>query len=117
MLRRALWAAGLRYRLNWFPSLPGKPDIVFPGPKVGVFVDGCFWHGCPIHGHIPKSRENYWNPKLERNIQRDANATTQLSERGWRVLRFWEHQIKNELAQCAAEVSLTVRFGKTPPTR
>lgn len=111
-LRRALWAAGLRYRLCLKVQLPGRPDIVFPGSRVAVFVDGCFWHGCPIHGHIPKSRESYWGPKLTRNIQRDAEVTARLAGQGWRVLRFWEHQVRKELAKCVSEVAATVRQEK-----
>lgn len=93
LLRRALWASGLRYRVNGYSSLPGKPDIIFPKQKIAIFVDGCFWHGCPIHGHIPKSREEYWDPKIKRNKKRDIEADTRLSEMGWHVMRLWEHQV------------------------
>lgn len=113
-LRRALWAAGMRYRLVLNTPLLGKPDIVFPGPRVVIFVDGCFWHGCPIHGHVPKSQESYWAPKLARNIQRDADVTARLGEQGWQVLRFWEHQVRKELAICVSKVASVVKQGKTP---
>lgn len=103
-LRRALWAAGLRYRLKLVKPLPGRPDIVFTKAKVAVFVDGCFWHGCPIHGHVPKSRVGYWEPKLERTKQRDAATSAKLAELGWLVVRFWEHQVEGDLAGCLAEV-------------
>ncbi len=70
--------------------LPGKPDFIFPAEKVAVFVDGCFWHGCPRHGRVPTSRMEYWAPKLARNAQRDRAATRALRASGWTVLRIWE---------------------------
>lgn len=70
--------------------LTGKPDFVFPGEKVVVFVDGCFWHGCPRHGRVPSSRMEYWAPKLARNAQRDRVVTRTLRASGWTVLRIWE---------------------------
>lgn len=108
-LRRALWAAGFHYRLKTKQALPGRPDIVFVGAKVAVFVDGCFWHGCPEHGHQPKSRLEYWGPKIERNRRRDAEANAALSAMGWRVLRFWEHQIRADLPYCIAKVTRAVK--------
>lgn len=107
-LRKALWAAGLRYRLKAGVHLPGHPDLAFPRAKVAVFVDGCFWHGCPDHGHIPKSRVEYWAPKIERNQTRDAQANAQLAELGWRVLRFWEHQVDTDVGWCVAQVLAAV---------
>lgn len=70
--------------------LPGKPDFVFRSEKVAVFVDGCFWHGCPRHGHTPSSRLEYWAPKLARNAKRDRSVARELRARGWTVLRVWE---------------------------
>lgn len=109
VLRRALWSAGMRYRLKARVPLPGRPDIVFPGARVAVFVDGCFWHGCPIHGHIPKSREEYWEPKIARTLQRDSEANARLTAMGWGVLRFWEHQVRDETAKCVADILALVR--------
>ena len=79
-------------------SLPGKPDFVFRAPKVAVFVDGCFWHGCPRHARIPKTRVACWKAKLVRNVQRDREVRSALRKRGWFVLRIWEHELarKNE---------------------
>lgn len=91
-LRRALWKAGLRYRVNF--RLPGKPDIVFPKRKIAVFIDGCFWHGCPIHGSVPKTNANFWEAKIKGNIERDQRITAQLTTDGWLVIRIWEHEIK-----------------------
>lgn len=90
-LRRALWEAGLRYRKHFGPY---RIDIAFPGRKVAIFVDGCFWHGCPIHATKPESNKNYWNPKLERNKQRDRETTAALEAEGWTVIRVWEHDLK-----------------------
>lgn len=90
-LRKALWARGLRYRIHYGAE---KIDVAFPLRKVAVFVDGCFWHGCPIHSHLPKSNKEYWVPKLKKNIERDKENTQRLSKDGWIVLRFWEHELE-----------------------
>lgn len=90
-VRRALWAAGLRYRLH-DKRLPGKPDIVFASRRVAVFVHGCFWHGhkgCPRH-RIPKSRVEWWTAKIRRNVARDLEVQEALEKEGWRVLLIWE---------------------------
>jgi DNA mismatch endonuclease (patch repair protein) len=93
-LRRALFALGRRYRVDAKIVLPQRavrPDIVFAGARVAVFVDGCFWHGCPAHGRMPKDPTGYWHQKLARNISRDAQVTAALEAAGWRVVRVWEH--------------------------
>lgn len=79
-------------------ALFGKPDFVFGAAKVAVFVDGCFWHGCPRHARTPKTRVAFWKAKLARNAQRDREVRSALRRRGWRVLRIWEHELarKNE---------------------
>ena len=79
-------------------SLVGSPDFVWRGKRLAVLVDGCFWHGCRFHGHIPRSRVEYWTSKLARNKARDRFVTRALRRRGWRVLRIWEHELqrKNE---------------------
>ena len=94
-LRRALWAADLRYRIKPKPS--GKPDLFFPGEKVAVFVDGCFWHGCPEHGVWPKTNAEFWKGKIERTMERDREVTTKLDSDGWVVLRFWEHDVNGDV--------------------
>ncbi len=98
-LRRALFAKGLRYRTRM--PLPGRPDIIFTKAKLAVFVDGCFWHGCPAHGTLPKSNKEYWTAKLARNRARDAEATAALEESGWCVLRYWTHEIAESVAPVA----------------
>lgn len=94
-LRRVLWSSGLRYRVNY--NIPGKPDIVFVNKRIVVFVDGCFWHGCPTHSRIPKTNKQFWEEKIKRNIKRDKKANDVLSSKGWTVLRFWEHDINQDL--------------------
>jgi DNA (cytosine-5)-methyltransferase 1 len=92
-LRTALWAAGLRgYRLHG-QNVPGTPDIVFSVERLAVFVDGCFWHGCPKCYRAPKSRQEYWSMKVRRNRDRDARVNAACKAAGWRVLRIWEHEL------------------------
>ncbi len=100
-LREALWHSGMRYRVQYGKE---KIDIAFPSKKVAVFVDGCFWHSCPIHGHIPKSNIGYWKPKLEKNIERAKEKDARLKNSGWEVLHFWEHDAKKDPQKCATEV-------------
>ncbi|WP_181008370.1 very short patch repair endonuclease [Sphingomonas montanisoli] len=100
-LRRALHAKGLRYRLHVpLLSKPRRvPDIVFPRRKVAVFVDGCFWHGCPQHASWPKSNAQFWRDKIESNMARDADTDRRLHELGWRVVRVWAHEAADEAAK------------------
>jgi DNA mismatch endonuclease, patch repair protein len=93
-LRRALHARGLRYRVD-APVLPDKRrrvDIAFPSARVAVFVDGCFWHGCPDHATWPTNNADFWRQKIETNQRRDRDTDAQLREAGWQVLRVWEHE-------------------------
>lgn len=91
LLRQALWRAGLRYRLHTRTPV-GRPDIVFPRQQVAIFIDGCFWHGCPEHYVRPRSRPEFWAAKLQANFERDHRQTRDLEAQGWQVLRFWEHE-------------------------
>ena len=95
LVRKYLFSKGLRYRKN-DKRYPGKPDMVFPKYKTAVFINSCFWHmheGCP--GFVmPKSKLDYWQPKLERNKQRDAVNTSKLQDLGWRVITVWECELK-----------------------
>lgn len=102
-LRRALWARGLRYRLH--ATTPAcRPDIVFPTRQVAVFVDGCFWHGCPQHYPCPRSNEDFWSNKLASNVGRDARQSAALADAGWSVVRVWEHEVIEELDNAVARV-------------
>jgi DNA mismatch endonuclease (patch repair protein) len=95
-VRSAAHAAGLRYRVDFGvkPSSGRKirPDLVFPRRKVAVFVDGCFWHGCPKHGTLPATNRSYWKPKIAENRARDRRHTAALEADGWTVVRVWEHE-------------------------
>jgi len=91
-LRKALWSHGLRYRIHYGKE---KVDIAFPSQKLAIFVDGCFWHGCPIHSHLPKSHKSYWHPKLKKNKERDDAKKRRLADEGWKILRVWEHEIED----------------------
>ena len=91
-LRKALWKDGFRYRIYYSQE---KIDIAFPKEKIAIFVDGCFWHGCPIHSHLPKSNQDYWYPKLQKNTERDKMKTKRLENEGWLVMHFWEHETEN----------------------
>ena len=89
-LRTALFDRGLRYRLH--RRIEGVVvDVVFVAARVAVFIDGCFWHGCPRHATFPKSNQSYWLPKLAENKERDQRQTAKLQAAGWRVIRAWEH--------------------------
>jgi DNA mismatch endonuclease (patch repair protein) len=92
VLGRALWRLGHRYRLRT-KGLVGRPDLVFRKRRLVVFVDGCFWHGCPEHYVRPRSRMAFWSGKLRENVLRDIRQTADLQKAGWRVLRVWEHEV------------------------
>ena len=104
-VRRLLHARGLRYRVDL--ALPfdrrRRADITFTRARVVVFIDGCFWHGCPQHYVAPKSHAEYWSPKIAANRARDAQTTAQLQADRWTVLRFWEHEDPEEVAQQVAD--------------
>ncbi|MGB8647652.1 MAG: very short patch repair endonuclease [Anaerolineae bacterium] len=94
-LRKVLWKDGLRgYRLNW-KKAPGRPDIAFPGRKIAIFVNGCFWHGCPYcRPSLPKSHRSFWKQKFKNNKLRDRDKVLQLKRTGWKVLTIWECQLR-----------------------
>nr|WP_110468703.1 very short patch repair endonuclease [Williamsia limnetica] len=92
-IRRLLHAVGIRYRVDvkLEPDMRTRGDIVWRGLLLVVFVDGCFWHGCPVHATRPKSNADWWAEKLDANVRRDRATDAELRSRGWTVLRFWEH--------------------------
>ena len=104
LLRRAVWARGLRgYRLD-DRRLPGRPDLAWTRQKVAVFIDGAFWHGHPsafTHGKSGK----YWDEKIARNVERDRLADAALRELGWTVLRFWDFEVRKECERCVSEIA------------
>lgn len=106
-LRKALHAAGARFRLQRRLAKGCTPDIVFPGSKVAVFVDGCFWHGCPTHGRkTPWTGPNaeLWAAKMERNAERDRRSTSVAVDLGWTVLRVWECEVGSDGGEAAQRV-------------
>ena len=107
-LRRELHSMGLRYRLQI--PVPGnrrrRIDVAFTRQKIAVFVDGCYWHGCPQHGTRPVANREWWDWKIQRNRDRDSDTNRLLEEQGWRVVRVWEHE---EPSIAAAHVADVVR--------
>jgi DNA mismatch endonuclease (patch repair protein) len=78
--------------------MPGRPDIVLPGAKIAIFVDGCFWHACPRHGTLPKNNREWWETKLRRNVERDVEKDVALQLLGWTVIHIWEHDVTQDAA-------------------
>lgn len=108
ILRSALDQCGLQYANDviLLPGLRRKTDIVFEAERVAVYVDGCFWHGCPIHGTWPKQNAEFWRNKIETNRRRDVDTDQKLMEAGWRVIRVWEHENMMDASQ---RIATTVR--------
>ena len=105
-LRSALHGLGLRFRKDFRVTageVTVKPDIVFTRRRVAVFVDGCFWHGCPQHGRTPSVNGWYWSPKLQRNRDRDDRVNAALAADQWQVLRFWEHEPLDDVAAAVVQ--------------
>jgi len=104
-LRKALWAKGYHYRKNC-KDVYGKPDICFKGKKIAIFCDSEFWHGkFYLEGkYIPKTNTEFWIQKFQTNIKRDDKVNKQLDKLGWKVLRFWETEINNDLEQCIKKI-------------
>lgn len=102
-LRKALWQQGFRHRLK--SRLPGRPDLVYSGLKTVIFVDGCFWHRCPVHYRPPTTRAAFWRDKIAANVERDRRNTALLEAQGWFVIRVWEHEINGALAACVTRLA------------
>lgn len=111
LLRKELWDRGLRYRKN-VNRIYGKPDIAFIGKKIAVFCDSEFWHGYNWEERKKdfKSHQEFWIPKIERNMERDAEVTSKLESEGWTVIRFWGNEIKKNTAQCADIIEKAVKM-------
>jgi DNA mismatch endonuclease (patch repair protein) len=104
--------AGLKGWRRHSKLLGFRPDFVFGRERVVVFLDGCFWHGCPIHGSFPESNKDFWASKLEANVARDRRADAYLLGSGWTVIRFWEHSIKSDSGGCASMLRDLLEFGR-----
>jgi DNA mismatch endonuclease Vsr len=108
-LRRLLWSAGLVGYRTCRPDLPGKPDVVYGRKRVAIFLDGCFWHGCPSCYRRPSSNRTYWDAKVRRNRERDRKRSAELRRLGWRVLRIWEHEARRSPDKCVTRVRQALR--------
>ncbi|GAA1679653.1 very short patch repair endonuclease [Microbacterium lacus] len=110
-VRRRLHAMGLRYRASVrpMPNLRRTADIVFTRARIAVFIDGCFWHGCPEHYQAPVRNGDFWLAKRQRNRERDAETDAALTAAGWTPLRFWEHEVRADPALVAATIAAAVR--------
>ena len=115
-LRKALHERGVRYRLNAtaVAGLRSKPDILFKPAMLAVYVDGCFWHSCPLHGTQPKANATWWRDKFRANRERDLAATAALTRAGWRVLRVWEHEDMSMVARRIVK-SVETRLARLSP--
>jgi DNA mismatch endonuclease (patch repair protein) len=115
-LRSALWRVGLRYRTHRLVG-KAKPDLVFRNSKVVVFVDGCFWHGCPVHYKAPVNNADFWRRRLETNRARDRRNDEDLTRQGWRVLRYWECDLRRRLDATIEEIRDAVVFRRKDSRR
>jgi DNA mismatch endonuclease, patch repair protein len=117
-VRKAAHAAGFRFRLHR-RDLPGKPDLVFPKYRAAIFVHGCFWHQHPeprcLDGRPPKSNTGYWGPKLNRNVERDAESRVKLAAMGWRTLVIWECETK-DADGLGARIAEFLKVARAPST-
>lgn len=114
-VRRLVHAAGLRYRVDARPEpdLRRTADLLFTRVRVAVFIDGCYWHGCPEHFSVPATKLDYWSTKISQNQARDLETTALLAAHGWLVLRFWEHEPPTTVAERIAELVQARRSGVT----
>ena len=101
MIKELLDNRIFRYQPN---GITGKPDFGNKKRKIAIFIDGCFWHGCPKHCRMPKSREKYWVPKIQKNMERDSRYTKELKRRGWTVMRLWEHEVRENPDKCRDKI-------------
>lgn len=99
-VRRDLHARGIRFLVDRTVQGAGRarPDLLFPRVRVAVFLDGCYWHACPLHGSIPKRNREWWIAKIRANVERDRRHDKELADAGWKVLRFWEHEDPRSVA-------------------
>lgn len=104
LVRRELWKRGFRYRIH-DRSLPGTPDISNKSRKLAVFIDGCFWHACPLHYRKSKSNTLFWDAKIRRNKERRNEVRKELSEMGFIVLEFYECEVKEDVGRVVSSIS------------
>lgn len=107
ILRKGLWKSGFRYRKNSSQYL-GKPDIILKKYKAVIFIDSCFWHGCPKHLRMPSSNQKYWETKIARNQERDKEINSYYGKNNWRIIRVWEHDILKNPDRCVNKIGETL---------
>jgi DNA mismatch endonuclease (patch repair protein) len=100
---------GLRFRTN-VSNLPGKPDIAIKKYKIVIFIDSCFWHGCPLHCRMPKTNIEYWQNKIKRNRERDKLITETYKKKNWHILRVWEHELKENFDKIIDKIEAFIRM-------
>ena len=112
-LRRALWSEGLKgYRVNW-KNVPGRPDIAYPGKKIAIFVNGCFWHRCPkCDLPLPKTNTKFWKEKFDKNVKRDKKKNDELLSLDWKVTVIWECEINSNLSKYVNLVAKKINVKK-----
>ena len=112
LVRSLLHRSGFRFRVQYpLPNLRRRADVAFPRLRVAVFIDGCFWHGCPEHGTWPKQIAEWWREKIDTNRRRDLDTDAKLSEQGWLVVRVWEHE------EAEVAVALVAQAVRAAPER
>ena len=113
LLRKALWKKGHKgYRLNW-KKVPGRPDIAFPGRKLAIFVNGCYWHRCPkCDLSLPKTNTQFWKEKFDNNAKRDKKKNDELISLGWKVIVIWECEIHSDLNKYVNLVAIKINVKK-----
>lgn len=110
-ITKELWKKGIRFRKN-VKDMFGKPDIAIKKYKVVIFLDSCFWHGCELHGNMPKTNPEYWEKKLKRNKERDIEVTDYYQNRGWHILRIWQHEVKENFDYVINKIIEFIRYAK-----
>ena len=113
LMRKALWLEGIKgYRLNW-EKVPGKPDIAFPGRKIAIFINGCYWHRCPqCDLPLPKTNTKFWKEKFDKNVERDRKKNDELLSLDWNVLVLWECGIKKNISVSVNKVNKVLSVKK-----
>ncbi|ESU33410.1 DNA glycosylase [Bacillus sp. 17376] len=112
LVTQELWKKGFRFRRN-VRGMVGTPDIAIKKYKVVIFIDSCFWHFCPIHGRMPKSNIDFWKKKLERNQERDKEHTQFYLQKGWHILRIWEHEIRQDFDKTIEIIATFIEDAKS----
>ncbi|MCA1056968.1 very short patch repair endonuclease [Rossellomorea aquimaris] len=109
---KEMWKRGYRFRKN-VKTLKGKPDIAIKKYKVVIFIDSCFWHFCHLHGRYPKTNPEFWRKKLDRNKERDQEVNEYFSEKGWHILRVWEHEITEDFIGTINKIENFIKAAKS----